>query len=142
MVRPTKLQKILNQARDTGDGKNSRKEGFTLLKTLVYPRTLRYASITEIHKVLLRHVRPVKCELVERAKFHTLVGNQRQASQYNFECQLYVGLRDRCVEGINKPNLPRKLLCKKDTSFQNIRIVCETTEDLKNSTQEPAVPLY
>ncbi len=50
-----------------------KKDAFSLLRTLVYPKTLRDASIAEIQGALLRHVRPAQCELVERAKFHTLV---------------------------------------------------------------------
>ncbi len=42
---------------------------FTLLKTLAYPKTLRYASMNEIQEALLRHVRSAQFELVERAKF-------------------------------------------------------------------------
>ncbi len=49
------------------------KEAFTLLKTLVYPKILRNASNSEIQEALLRHAGPVLFELVERAKFHTLV---------------------------------------------------------------------
>ncbi len=52
--------------------------------------------------------------------------------------QLDVSLRDRLVAGINRPELQRKLLSEKGTSFQNLRVVCETIEDLNNSTQEPA----
>ncbi len=42
-------------------------EAFTLLKTLVYHKTLRDASITEIQETLLRHARPAQFELVECA---------------------------------------------------------------------------
>ncbi len=38
--------------------------------------------------------------------------------------------------------MQRKLLSDKHISFQNLRVVCETTEDLNNSTQEPAVLLH
>ncbi len=69
--------------RETSDDKDIKgafltavgKEAFTLMKTLVYPKTLRDASITEIQEALLRHVRPAQFELVERARFHTLVRN-------------------------------------------------------------------
>ncbi len=54
------------------------KEAFTLLNTLVYPKTLRDASITEIQEALLRHVRPAQFEFVERAKFHTLIRNPNE----------------------------------------------------------------
>ncbi len=54
------------------------KEAFTLLKTLAYPKTLRDASITEIQEALLRHVRPAQFELVERARFHTLIRNPNE----------------------------------------------------------------
>ncbi len=79
------------------------KEAFTLLKTLVYPKALRDVSITEIQEALLRHVRPAQFELVERARFHTLIRNpnetvrefivrlQHQASKCNFEGHLDVG---------------------------------------------------
>ncbi len=67
---------------------------------------------------------------------------QQQASKCNFQEHLDVALRDRLVAGINRPELQRKLLSEKDTSFQNLRVVCETTEDLNNSTQEPAVLLH
>ncbi len=40
-----------------------------MLKTLAYPKTLRYASMTEIQEALLRHVTSAQFELVERAKF-------------------------------------------------------------------------
>ncbi len=43
------------------------KEAFTLLEALVYPKTLRDASITEIQEALLRYVRPAQFKLVERA---------------------------------------------------------------------------
>ncbi len=43
------------------------KEAFTLLKTLIYAKTLRDASITEIQEALLRHVRPAQFEVIERA---------------------------------------------------------------------------
>ncbi len=42
-------------------------------KTLVYQKALRDASITKFQETLLRHFRPVQFELVEWAKFHTLV---------------------------------------------------------------------
>ncbi len=50
----------------------AKKEAFTLLKILIYPKTLSYASIAEIQEALLRNVRPPQLGLVERAKFHTL----------------------------------------------------------------------
>ncbi len=50
-----------------------RKEAFTLLKTLAYPKTLRDASITEIQEALLHHFRPAQFELVERARIHILM---------------------------------------------------------------------
>ncbi len=130
------------------------KDAFSLLRTLVYPKTLRDASIAEIRGALLRHVRPAQFELVERAKFHTLVRSanetvrefvvriQQQASKCNFQEHLDVAQRDRLVAGINRPELQRRLLSEKDTSFQNLRVVCETTEDLNISTQEPAVLLH
>ncbi len=130
------------------------KEAFTLLKTLVYPKTWREASIREIQEALLRHVRPAQFKLVERAKFHTLIRNpnetvrefivcpQRQASKCNFEGHLHVAVRDRLVAGINWPELQRKLLSEKDTSFQSLRVVCETNKDLNNSTQEATVLLH
>ncbi len=105
------------------------KEAFSLLRTLVYPNTLRDASIAEILGALLRHVRPAQFELVERAKFHTLVRIpnetvrefvvriQQQSSKCNFQDHLDVALRDRLVAGINRPELQRRLLSKKDTSF-------------------------
>ncbi len=34
--------------------------------------------------------------------------------------------------GNNRPELQRKLLYEKGTSFQNLRVVFETNEDLKN----------
>ncbi len=126
----------------------------TLLRTLVYPKTLRDASIADIQEALLRHVRPAQFELVEQAMFHTLVRNpneivrefgvriQRQASKCNFQEHLDVTVRNRLVAGINRPELQRKLLSEKDTSFQRLRVVCETAEYLKNSTQETAVLLH
>ncbi len=90
------------------------KEAFTLLITLVYPQTLRYTSIAEIQEALLWHVRPAQFELVERAKFHTLVWNpyktvcefvvriKRQAANCYFQEHLDVALRERLVPGINK----------------------------------------
>ncbi len=80
------------------------KEAFNLLRTLVYPKTLRDASIAEIQEALLRHVKPAQFQLVERAKFHTLVRNsnetvlefvvciQRQATKCNFQEHLDVAL--------------------------------------------------
>ncbi len=124
------------------------KEALSLLRTLVYSKTLRDVSIADIQEVLLRHARPAQFELVKRVKFHTLVRNpyetvrefvvhiQRQASKCNFQEHL-----DRLVTGINRPELRRKLLSEKDTSFQSLRVVCETAEYLKNSTQEPTVLL-
>ncbi len=127
------------------------KEALSLLRTLVYSKTLRDVSIADIQEVLLRHARPAQFELVEWAKFHTLVRNPNetvrefvlrirwQSSKCNFHEHLDVALRDRLVTGINKPELRRKLLSEKDTSFHSLRVVCETAEDLKKSTQEPAV---
>ncbi len=101
-TRETSVDKAIKGAFLTAVGK----EAFTLLKTLVYPKTLRDASITEIQEALLRHVRPAQFELVERAKFHTLIQNpnetvrefivrlQRQASKCNFERHLDVALRE------------------------------------------------
>ncbi len=54
------------------------KDAFSLLRTLVYPKTLRDASIAEIQGKLLRHVRPAQFELVERAKFHTLARSAKK----------------------------------------------------------------
>ncbi len=54
------------------------KEAFTLLKTLVYPITLRDASTREIQEALLRHVRPAQFELVERAGFQTVILNPNE----------------------------------------------------------------
>ncbi len=130
------------------------KDAFSLLKTLVYRKTLRDASIAEIQGALLRHARPAQFELVERARFHTMARSanetvrefvvriQQQAIKCNFQEHLDVALRDRLVAGINRLELQRRFLSEKDTSFQNLRVVCETTEDLNNSTQEPAVPLH
>ncbi len=55
-----------------------RKEAFTLLKTLVYPKMLRDASTREIQEALLRHVRPAQFELVERARFQTVILNPNE----------------------------------------------------------------
>ncbi len=122
------------------------KEAFALLKTLVCPKTLRDASITEIQESLLRHVRPAQFELVERAKFHALIRNpnetlrefivrfQFKPFKCNFEGHLDMALRDRLVVGTNRPELQRNFLSEKDTSFQNLRVVCETNEYLKNPT--------
>ncbi len=127
-----------------------------MLKTLVYQKALRDASITEIQEALLRHVRPVQFEFVERAKFHILVRNPNksvhdfqaslhyQASKCNFEGQLEIALRERLVTGMNRPELQRKLLSEKDTSFQNLCAVFETTEDLRNLTllaSSPVTPI-
>ncbi len=126
------------------------KDAFSLQRALVYPKTLRDASIAETQGALLRHVRPAQLELVERPKFHTLVRSayetvrefvvhiQKQASKCNFQEHLDVALRDQLVAGINRPELQRRLLSDKDISFQNLRVFCETTEDLNNSTQKPA----
>ncbi len=67
---------------------------------------------------------------------------QQQASKCNFQEHLDVALRDRLVAGINRPELQRRLLSEQNTSFPNLRVVCETTEDLNNSTQEPALLLH
>ncbi len=45
------------------------KEAFTLLKTLVYPKTLRDAFITEIQEALLRHVRLPSSNLLNGLDF-------------------------------------------------------------------------
>ncbi len=112
------------------------KEAFSLLRTVVYPKTLRDASIAEIQEALLRHVRPAQLELVERAKFHTLVRSaietlrefvvriQQQAAKCNFQEHLDVALRDRLVAGINRPELQRMLLSEKDTSLLKLCVVC------------------
>ncbi len=47
------------------------KKAYTLLKTLVYPKTLRDASVAEIQEAILRHVQPAQFELVEWAVSHT-----------------------------------------------------------------------
>ncbi len=43
--------------------------------TLVYPKTLRDATIAEIQEALLWQIGPAQFELVERARFHTLDRN-------------------------------------------------------------------
>ncbi len=43
--------------------------------TLVYPKTLRAATVAEIQEALLWQVGPTQLELVERARFHTLDRN-------------------------------------------------------------------
>ncbi len=85
----------------------------------------------------------VTCDLY--GLYEIIVRLQRlnpNASKCNFEGHLDVALRDRLLAGINGPELQRKLLSEKDTSFQNLRVVCEINEDLKNSTQEPPVLLH
>ncbi len=67
-TRKTSGEKPIKGASGTVAGK----EAFTLLKTLIYPKTLRDASIAEIQETILRNVRPAQLELVERAEFHTL----------------------------------------------------------------------
>ncbi len=57
----------------TSDEKAIKKEAFSLLRALVYPKTLMGTAIAEIQGTFLRHVRPAQFELVERTKFHTLV---------------------------------------------------------------------
>ncbi len=101
------------------------KEAFTLLKTLVYPKTLGDASITDIQEALLCHVRPSQFELVERARFQTLIRSpnetvrdfvvrlQRQAFKCNFEGHLDVALRDRLVAGINRPEYKENFFRRK-----------------------------
>ncbi len=71
-------------------------EALNLLKMLMYPKTLRDASIAEIQQTFLRFVRPAQFEIAEKARFHSLVRNpnetarefmirhQSQASKYNF----------------------------------------------------------
>ncbi len=149
-TRGTSDEKVFKEAFITAFGKKA----FSLLRTLVNPKTLRDASIAEIQEALLQHVRPAQFELVKRMKFHTLVRNpyetvrefgvhiQRQPSKCNFQEHLDVTIRNRLAAGIDRPELQRKLLSKKDASFQSLRVVCETTEYLKNSTQEPAVLLH
>ncbi len=63
------------------------------------------------------------------------------ATKCNFQEHLDVTLRNRLVAEFNWPKLQRKLLSEKDTSFQNLRIVRETTEGLNNSIQVPLVLL-
>ncbi len=78
--------KIWIDTRETSDDKANKgafltavgKEAFTLLKTLVYPKTLRDVSITEIKETLLCRVTPAQFEIVERAKFHTLIRNPNE----------------------------------------------------------------
>ncbi len=51
--------------------KGGRKGSIYPTKTLVYPKTLRDASVAEIQEALLRHVRPTQLKLVEWAVSHT-----------------------------------------------------------------------
>ncbi len=51
-IRGTSDEKAIKGAFLTAVGK----EAFSLLRTLVYPKTLRDASIAEIQEALLRHV--------------------------------------------------------------------------------------
>ncbi len=44
--------------------------------------------------------------------------------------------------GINRAELQRKLLSEKDTSSQNLRVVCDTIKGLNESTHEPGVLLH
>ncbi len=99
-TRGTSDEKAIKGAFHTAVGK----EAFSLLRNLVYPKTLRNAPIAEIQGTLLRHVKPAQFEMVERAKFHTLVRNayetvrkfvvhpQQQASKCNFQEHLDVAL--------------------------------------------------
>ncbi len=135
-VKPTKLQNERtvwtdwhqrNEWQPTDKRCFSHKKTFTLQRTVVYPITLRDASITKIQETLLQHERPARFKLVERAKVYRLIrkpnktvrdiiaGLQCQASMRKFEGPLDVVLWGLLVTEIYRPELQWKLLSGKVT---------------------------
>lgn len=111
-------------------------EAYKLIKNLGFPKQPKDLQVSEIRKILSEHLRPMRFETTERAKFHSMIRSegqdmkdfilslQAQASLCNFGDQLEIQLRDRIVAGINNPEVQKKLLLIPSLSFSKAKTTC------------------
>ncbi len=127
---------------------------FSLVSTLVFPKTLQEATLQEIKDALLHHFKPVNFEASERAKFNVLSRSpsdsfrncvlqlQIQPARCNFGAELNNHLRDRLIAGINDAALQKRMLLEKGPTFSSLRMLCEKSEELDKAVEQPAVLLH
>ncbi len=127
---------------------------FSLVSTLVFPKTLQEATLQEIKDALLHHFKPVNFEASERAKFNTLSRSpsesirsyvlqlQKQAATCNFGAELDNHLRDRLIAGINDVALQKRMLLEERPTFSSLRTLCEKCEELDKAVEQSAVLLH
>lgn len=106
------------------------KEAFNLLVDLNYPEDVAEKRVTDLHQSLKTHLQPTNFEATERSKFHNIMRKsdeklrdfllrlQQQAAKCNFGDQLQTALRDRIIAGVNHPDVQRKLLSRRELTYQ------------------------
>ena len=121
------------------------KDAYNLLVDLAYPEQVEAQTVHELRKILVRHLQPANFEATERAKFHNisrrpdeklrefLLRLQKQAASCNFGDQLKIALRDRVIAGINSPEIQRRLLSRKNLTYEETREILEDSEDLQSA---------
>ncbi len=72
---------------------------FSIVSTLVFPKTLQEATLQEIKDALLHHFKPVNFEAPERAKFNAL-SRSPSVSIRNFVLQLSPTYRMSMAQGL------------------------------------------
>ena len=131
------------------------KEGYSLLKDLMFPSKVANEGCEDLHKVLVTHLKPVNFEALERAKFHTIIREpnenlnhfllrlQNQASKCNFGSDLKNQLKDRLIVGINEDNLQKELLLKQKLTFDIAKMIVENYFSVKNAfSKSEEVTIY
>lgn len=127
---------------------------YSLVKTILFPKSLQESSLKEIQSALIKHFEPVNFEAAERARFNLLVRDssetirdfvlklQKQASKCNFGDQLQDALRDRLIAGINNTILQKKMLLADTPTFSTLRTLCQKFEELNKTVEVPTVMLH
>jgi len=124
------------------------KEAYNLLRDLMHPTKPSAKKPSELHDVLLNHLMPFNFELLERAKFHTIVREtsetingfilriQQQAAKCNFGAELTTAVRDRILAGINNADMQRKLLSEKDLTLDKAKTILVDTASVEKAVDD------
>ena len=124
------------------------KAAFDLVRRLLFPQDPCDAKYEVIKDALLKHSIPLSSETAQRAIFHSLVRQpnqsmrnfiiqlQGQAAKCNYQEHLDYNLRDRLITGINHKQLQQQLFMLKNPTYQIVRQLVESYDDVNATTSE------
>jgi len=123
-------------------------DAYKLIRNLCTPANPATKSYDDLKKLLKDHLQPEPNVILERFKFNSrnrsegekvadYVAELRNLSRNcKFDRNLNEMLRDRIVCGINDTNMQRKMLAKKDLTFDDAFQIATSTEAAMKQTKE------